>query len=248
MPATSVAAEVVVPKPDTLHSVHQLKKGKIVMKYTDFNLWKSYHSLKWYYWYPIFFPAQSRNPCRTHTEPKRNFYADNLKAESNTQYKKLLNEYQKAKKQLTYANRVKRALKFSKTENFEKLTCNMNPIARKILWMQVHLCTKKTKGRRFTDEEKMIALAIMKQSPRSYKFLRRIFILPSGRTINKLISNLKVDSGINSQIFRAIKTEVYLNIQNFIIIFKHFGNLFVNNVVILIFRLKIGQKQKNTAQ
>ncbi|KAL0870915.1 hypothetical protein ABMA27_004745 [Loxostege sticticalis] len=129
-------------------------------------------------------------------EPKRNFYADNLKAESNTQYKKLLNEYQK------------RALKFSKTENFEKLTCNMNPIARKILWMQVHLCTKKTKGRRFTDEEKMIALAIMKQSPRSYKFLRRIFILPSGRTINKLISNLKVDSGINSQIFRAIKTEV----------------------------------------
>ncbi|CAG9782443.1 unnamed protein product [Diatraea saccharalis] len=120
----------------------------------------------------------------------------------------ILMEYKKAKKQLNFAKRAKKAIKFSKKENFEKLTSKLNPVAKKILWMQINQSTKKTKGRRFTDEEKMIALAIMKQSPKSYRFLRRIFILPSVRIINKMITTLKMDSGINPRIFQTIKSEI----------------------------------------
>ncbi|CAK1601100.1 unnamed protein product [Parnassius mnemosyne] len=120
-------------------------------------------------------------------------------------YLRILNELKKAKKQLSFA---KRAMKFSKKENFEKLTCNLKPLAKKIIWMQIMQSGKHSKGWRFSDEEKMIALAIMKQSPKSYRFLRRIFILPSIRTINKLINKLKMDSRINPHIFKAIKTEV----------------------------------------
>lgn len=72
---------------------------------------------------------------------------------------------------------MQRALRFSKEKAFEKLTYGMNPLAKKIMWMQISQCTKKAKGRRFTEEEKLIALSIMKQSPKCYRFLHKIFFL-----------------------------------------------------------------------
>ncbi|XP_063361838.1 uncharacterized protein LOC134650837 [Cydia amplana] len=104
--------------------------------------------------------------------------------------------------------RAKRAMKFSKTQCFEKLAANLNPLAKKMIWMQITQSNKKRKGRRFTDEEKMISLAIMKQSPKGYRFLQQIFILPSRNTLNKLTSTLNVQPGINVQIFDAIKDQV----------------------------------------
>lgn len=121
---------------------------------------------------------------------------------------RIYEEYKQAKKKLNFAERAKRAVKFSKKGFFEKMSKNLNPISKKLIWMQLKQCTKKTKGRRFTEEEKIIALSIMKQSPKSYRFLRRIFILPSIRTLNKLTSTLAIDSGINPHIFNSIKSEV----------------------------------------
>ncbi|CAH2062492.1 unnamed protein product, partial [Iphiclides podalirius] len=65
------------------------------------------------------------------------------------------------------------------------------------------------KGRRFTLEDKLLALAIMKQGPRCYKFLQRIFILPSATTLKKLVKKLNVQPGLNPQIFECIKNEVF---------------------------------------
>ncbi|XP_050663944.1 uncharacterized protein LOC126964709 [Leptidea sinapis] len=65
-------------------------------------------------------------------------------------------------------------------------------------------CTKKASGRRFSDEEKLISMAIMKQSPKCYRFLHKIFILPSKYTLNKMIAELNIEAGINAQIFEAI--------------------------------------------
>ncbi|XP_041987562.1 uncharacterized protein LOC121739264 [Aricia agestis] len=121
---------------------------------------------------------------------------------------KLLAEYKKAKRKLNFLTYAKKAMKVSKMGLFEKLTAGVHPLTKKIIWMQISQATKETKGRRFSDDEKLIALAIMKQGPKTYKFLRRIFILPSVRTINKMIQKLKVDSGINTAIFDAIKSEV----------------------------------------
>ncbi|CAH2992232.1 unnamed protein product [Chilo suppressalis] len=120
----------------------------------------------------------------------------------------LYKEYKKAKKLAAFHQRAKQALKFNKEKCFEKITKNMNPYAKKILKMQINLCTKRKKGYRFTTEEKLIALSIMKQSPKCYKFLHKIFILPSRFTLNKMVAKLNIQAGICPQVFNLIKKEV----------------------------------------
>lgn len=119
-------------------------------------------------------------------------------------------EYKRSLKQLNFKRRAKRALHYSKSQTFEKLLANINPLAKKIIYMQISQSDKKLRGRRFTEEEKMISLSILKQSPKTYNFLRKIFILPSRNTLNKMVSTLDVQPGINKQIFDAIKDEVLL--------------------------------------
>lgn len=99
-------------------------------------------------------------------------------------------------------------MKLSKEESFNNMVVGMNSVARKFLWMQVKLCTKNKKGRRFSLDEKVIALSIMKQSPKCYRFLQRIFILPSKTTLNKMLGNVNIKVGINAQVFNVIKQEV----------------------------------------
>lgn len=108
---------------------------------------------------------------------------------------------------------------FNDSNVLNKYTSKMSPVAKKIFWMQIKQYAKKIKGRRFTNEEKMIALSILKQSPKCYKFLQRIFILPSKNTLNKMISKLNVLPGINKQIFDTIKQEVNLFLNNLFFMF-----------------------------
>ncbi|CAK1598240.1 unnamed protein product, partial [Parnassius mnemosyne] len=117
-------------------------------------------------------------------------------------------KYKKAKRQIDYRSRTKKALAFSKEKSLEELTKNMNPLTKKVLWMQVKLCTKNKKARRFTREEKLIALSIYKQGPKSYKFLQKIFILPSKTTLKKMISQLNIDTGINPEIFKHMSKQI----------------------------------------
>lgn len=123
--------------------------------------------------------------------------------------------YRKAKQQTNFMQRAKAAIKLSKKKIFEKFTQNLNPFAKKIINMQINLCTKKKKGRRFTREEKLIALSIMKQSPKAYRFLHRIFILPSRSTLNKMVSQLNIETGICPQVFDLIKKEVSISLKYF---------------------------------
>lgn len=122
--------------------------------------------------------------------------------------RRIYKEYRKAKKQLSFQKRAKNSLKFCQDSSFEKLTQSMNPSAKKFLKMQINLCTKKKNARRYTSEEKIIALSIMKQSPKCYKFLSKIFILPSKSTLNEMIAQLIIEPGINPQVFNLVKKEV----------------------------------------
>ncbi|XP_041968587.1 uncharacterized protein LOC121725635 isoform X2 [Aricia agestis] len=119
-------------------------------------------------------------------------------------------EYQRAKRQKDFYKRAKRALAFTKEQLFEKLTNDMNPYARKIMNMQIKLCNKNKKGRRFTNEEKLLALCIMKQSPKGYKFLHNIFILPSRSTLNNMVSKFNIQTGICPQLFKLMKEKMGL--------------------------------------
>lgn len=57
-------------------------------------------------------------------------------------------------------------------------------------------------------DEKVICLSIMKQSSKCYRFLSKIFILPSKSTLNEMIANLIIEPGINPQVFNLLKKEV----------------------------------------
>lgn len=68
--------------------------------------------------------------------------------------------------------------------------------------------TKKARGRRFSDDEKILALTIFKQGPKVYKILRTMFVLPSKRSLQNLLSAITFRPGINKQILNDLKENV----------------------------------------
>lgn len=54
-------------------------------------------------------------------------------------------------------------------------------------------------------QEKILALSIMKRTPKGYKFLRKLLILPAPQTLAKLISQANLKPGINNKIFIQLK-------------------------------------------
>lgn len=74
--------------------------------------------------------------------------------------------------------------------------------------LQFREINKKDKGRRFSLDEKIASLSIFKQSPKCYRFIRKIFILPAPQTLIKLINEANVKPGINQNIFQQIKGAV----------------------------------------
>lgn len=71
--------------------------------------------------------------------------------------------------------------------------------------MQFREIPKKKMARRFTQKEKLMALSLYKQGPRAYRWLSKIFILPSPLTLSRLISMASIKPGINKKIFRQLK-------------------------------------------
>ncbi|XP_063371190.1 uncharacterized protein LOC134659477 [Cydia amplana] len=67
-------------------------------------------------------------------------------------------------------------------QDFEKL----NKKAKAFLLMQLRLARKNKMARRFTFQDKLFALALMKQSPKGYKLLENIFALPTKRTLARV--------------------------------------------------------------
>lgn len=149
----------------------------------------------------------SGSSCKTPEKLKKKKLVRDVKSLT-PRCKLLYKEYKKARTLNNYRARAKRALVFSKEKSMEELAKNMNPLTKRILWMQLKLCTKHKKARRFTTEEKLIALSIYKQGPKSYKFLQKIFILPCKTTLKKMISQINIEPGINPQIFELIKKQV----------------------------------------
>lgn len=82
---------------------------------------------------------------------------------------------------------------------------NFTTSAKLITLMQFRETKKKNKGRRFSMKEKIVALTILKHSPKAYRFLRKIFILPSSQTLVKLIHKCSLTAGINENIFSQLK-------------------------------------------
>lgn len=74
--------------------------------------------------------------------------------------------------------------------------------------MQLRNKGRKLPGRRYTPEEKSLALILYKHSPKNYRFMRKIFMLPSKRTLGRHSAQLMFGTGVNPKIFELIKEKV----------------------------------------
>lgn len=54
-------------------------------------------------------------------------------------------------------------------------------------------------------DDKLFALSLMKQSPKCYRLLRKVFALASRRTLVDLLNKLPFVCGINPQIIKALR-------------------------------------------
>lgn len=85
-------------------------------------------------------------------------------------------------------------------------TLDSLPSTAKILTLlQFREHKKGMRGRRFTLEEKIMALSIFKQSPKGYRFFRKIYILPSPQTLVKLLRIADIKPGIHKKTINQIK-------------------------------------------
>lgn len=66
----------------------------------------------------------------------------------------------------------------------------------------------KARGRRFSLEEKILCLAIYKASGAGYRYISRIFQLPSKRTLSRLLRKIPIKSGINHYLMDNLKETV----------------------------------------
>ncbi|XP_047027534.1 uncharacterized protein LOC124641571 isoform X2 [Helicoverpa zea] len=121
----------------------------------------------------------------------------------------LKSNLRKAKVQkLVFKERLSIATKTVNTKAFEVLTRNMSKATKTFLNMQVTQLGKKLKGRRFTFDQKVLALSLFKASPKAYRYLSELFILPKRKTIQGVLQNLTLQPGINPVMMKQLKKRV----------------------------------------
>lgn len=67
---------------------------------------------------------------------------------------------------------------------------------------------KACQGRRFSFEDKTMALAIYKQGPKCYRHLRSMFGFPSKQTLNKHSAKIRFQEGVSPKLMQLIKDSV----------------------------------------
>lgn len=71
---------------------------------------------------------------------------------------------------------------------------------------QLQRKAQNSKGRRYTIEEKLLSLALYKESGTGYRFLSKFFCLPSKRSLMRLLNLIPITPGINSFLMENLKT------------------------------------------
>lgn len=105
----------------------------------------------------------------------------------------------------SYAQRLKKALKLTENSTFLKTLKSFSTMATIFTLLQFREIKKPKTARRFTEEEKIMALSLYKQGPRAYRWLSKVFVLPSYMTLTRLITRAALKPGINENLFKLLK-------------------------------------------
>jgi len=87
----------------------------------------------------------------------------------------------------------------------EDISTSLNVEGIRLLKRIFRNSKRKPKGRRWNFEEKMLALSLLKRSPKSYSFLRLLLPFPSRRTLQSVLSTVHFAAGINAHVFGALQ-------------------------------------------
>ncbi|XP_052746565.1 uncharacterized protein LOC128199712 isoform X2 [Bicyclus anynana] len=108
----------------------------------------------------------------------------------------------------TFKERIEKATLYGTNIKLFKNFDYLNKQAQKFLMMQLQVCRLKKHARRFSLDEKLLSLTLMKQSPKSYKLLENIFNLPTKRTLNRLSEKIEIEPGLNFKVFEFIRNKI----------------------------------------
>lgn len=143
----------------------------------------------------------------------RFFFSDKTISDINT--KKLRRKVYKLESRLkslsSKCNAQKKKIECAKNLSNSKIFLNTIDKLPKSMQIFTKLQFKhknKPRGRRYTTDEKIMALSIFKQSTKAYSFLEKLFVLPSKRRLQKLLSQIPLKPGINEDIFKHLKKTV----------------------------------------
>ena len=73
---------------------------------------------------------------------------------------------------------------------------------------QMRLSKNRPKGRRYTNKDKIFAISLYYQSPKSYRQSRNLFYLPTPRTIRRWLEGMEFESGFKSDILNILQKRV----------------------------------------
>ncbi|CAG4948422.1 unnamed protein product [Colias eurytheme] len=150
-------------------------------------------------------------PMQQKVESKRpsTSSARNFNKKTATNEKALKNEILKLKNENdSFKQRLKKAKKLSTNSAFQTTLKKFKTLAAIFTVMQFREINKPKMGRRFTKEEKIMALSMYKVGPKAYRWLSKIFVLPSPVTLSRMVSRANLKPGINENIFVQLSKRV----------------------------------------
>jgi len=113
-----------------------------------------------------------------------------------TKYQKLYRKEREKKRQLSADEVVTGASSYLQGPALSLLTCQLRQVGRK------------SRGRRWSADDKMLALSIYHRSPSAYRFLSSYLILPSVRSLRLYVQSLSFEPGFCSPVFSALGAKV----------------------------------------
>lgn len=106
------------------------------------------------------------------------------------------------------SQKIKRLQKPNRNTIISDLKSILSPDQLNFVALQIKNAGKKSRGKRFTFEDKSMALAIYKQSPKCYRHLSETYDLPSKQTLNKHAAKIRFETGISHKLMDFIKNTV----------------------------------------
>jgi hypothetical protein len=106
-----------------------------------------------------------------------------------------------------FKSRLANAENFADGVSFQHFS-ELNAPTQTFFLQQLRTQKLPPKGRRFSLEEKILALSLLKASGKGFRLLSKLFVLPSRRTLTNLLNQLPYRPGLNQHVFNALKQSV----------------------------------------